>query len=167
MKEDLSVLRDLVPLLGDDRDLTGLGDDQLAELLEFGRRRVSSGEDAEVDPDLQAWLALLGGENDDIFDLHHEPYSRLRTGLTLSRLPAESAHCHSHAEESPRGKDADGQGLVPELLSVEVDALDQVQEVLQRENGPDRTEEAWIVAGRAEGSGEKGHRQHDDVQDRR
>src|SRR6266516_5389700 len=167
MQHDLRVLGDLVALLADDRDLARLGHEELAELLELGRRRVSSCEDAEVDPDLQAGRGLLGGKGDDVFDLHYGPYSRLGPGLTLSGLPAESAYCHSHSEEPPGGQDGYGEGLVPELLPVEIDALDQVEEVLQRQNGADRAEHLRVVTGRTGGSGEEGHRQHDDVEDRR
>ena len=61
---------DLVALLADDRDLTRLGHEQLAELLELGGGGVAPGEDPEVDPDLEAGGLLLHGEGDDVFDLH-------------------------------------------------------------------------------------------------
>src|SRR5712691_2415253 len=108
MQHDLRVLRDLVPLLADDRDLARLGHEQLAEPVELGRRRVSSCEDAEADPDLQAGRGLLAGKSDDVFDLHYRSYSRPGPGLTLSGLPAESAYCHSHSEDPPGGEHGDG-----------------------------------------------------------
>src|SRR3954447_17758236 len=52
VQDDLDVLCELVPLLADDRHLARLGDEQLPEFLQLGSRRISSGEDAEVDADL-------------------------------------------------------------------------------------------------------------------
>ena len=98
---DLGILRDLVSLLAHDRDFAGLGHEQLSELLELGRGCVASREDAEVDPDLEACGLVLLGEGDDILDLHHKPYYQPGPCLTLSRLPAESAQCNSHAEQPP------------------------------------------------------------------
>src|SRR6266545_1267221 len=167
VQDDLGILRDLVALLAHDRDLTGLRHEQLAELFELGRGWVAPCEDAEVDLDLQTCGLLLDGEGDDVFDLHYKPYYRLRRELTLSRLPAESAQCNSHSEQSPAREDAYCEGPVPELLAVEIDAVDQIQEVLQREDSADRPEHLRVIARGAEGSREEGHRQHDDVEDRR
>ena len=69
-EDDLGVLRHLVPLLADDRDLARLGNEQLAELLELRGGRVASGEDAEVDPKLETGGLLVDGEGDGVFDLH-------------------------------------------------------------------------------------------------
>src|SRR6266849_10754261 len=133
MHQDLGVFGDLVALLADDRDLARFGHEELAQLFELGRGCVAACEDAEVDPDLQAGRLLLDGECDDVLDLHHKSYSRLCRDSTLSWHPAESAQCNSHAEEAPYGQHRYGQWLVPELLAVEVDAVDQDQQVLERE----------------------------------
>ena len=70
VEDDLDILRQLVPLLADDRHLTRLGHQQLAELLELGRRRVAACEHAEVDPDLETRRRLVDRERDHVFDLH-------------------------------------------------------------------------------------------------
>src|SRR5712691_5157398 len=96
----------------------------------------------------------------------NNPYYRAGPRLTLARHPAKSAQCNNHSEKPPTGQHGHGRGLVPELLAVQVDAVDQVQEVLQREDVADRAEHFRVMPCRAEGPRQKRHRQDDDVEDR-
>src|SRR5207244_3019347 len=145
MEDDFRLPCDLVTLLADDRDLPGVWNEQLPELLELGSCGVTAREDAEVDPDLEACRLLLYHEGDDMLDLHSRSYNRPGPDLTLSRLPAETPQCNRHSKRPPAGQNGHGRRLVPELLPVEVDRVDGVQEVLERAGVADRAAGARVV----------------------
>ena len=70
VEDELDLARQVVPLLADDRDLTGLRDQQLAELLQLGARRIPACEDPEVDLDVQSCGLSFRDERDRLLDCH-------------------------------------------------------------------------------------------------
>ena len=64
----LGVLPDLVSLLGHDRHGLDLVQQAAGEVVDLGRGRLAAGEDAEVHPDLDRRLLVLG---------NHEGHGRL------------------------------------------------------------------------------------------
>ena len=132
MEHDSRVLRQLVPFFADDRDLARLGHEQLAELLQLSRGGVATGENAEVDADLEACGLPLDHEGNGFLDPHSKSYNRLGPDLTLPWLPAEFPQGNHDAEQSPAREDAYRGRLVPQFLTVEVDRVDRVEQVFER-----------------------------------
>src|SRR5262249_61532741 len=67
------------------------------------------------------------------------------SGLTLDRLPAKTTDCDERSTHAPGGEHGDRAGARPDLLAVEVDGVDELDEVLQRQDGADRAQHRRIV----------------------
>src|SRR5438034_3469451 len=70
--------------------------------------------------------------------------------LTLDGLPAEPSECDDGAREPPRYEDGDRARLRPQTLTMEIDRVDDLDEVLHRQDGRDRLQHLRIVLGGAE-----------------
>src|SRR4030095_13433472 len=134
---DLDVLGEIVPLLADDRYLPGLRQQQPAELLELGGRRVAAGEDTEVDSDLEPGRRFVDSKGDGLLDLHRKSYLQASENLTLARLPAELSQRDEDPERSPACEHGDVGGLTPELVPIQIDRVDRIEQVLQRQGVAD------------------------------
>src|SRR5262249_49752239 len=58
--------------------------------------------------------------------------------LTFHRLPAKTTDRHERPAHAPGGEDGDRAGTRPDLLAVQVDGVDELDEVLERQDGADR-----------------------------
>src|SRR5207247_6839296 len=75
-------------------------------------------------------------------------------GLPRSRLPAEVARRDEEPGDPPGGNGGDRAALGPDLLVVEVDRVDDVEEVRERQHIGDPLEHREVVARGAVGAGQ-------------
>src|SRR5262245_12679338 len=91
----------------------------------------------------------------------------LGPGLTLHGFPAKTTDRHEGSAHAPGGEDGDRARARPDLVAVQVHGVDELDEVLQRQDGADRAQRGRIVRGGPEAAGEERHREQDRVDDRR
>src|SRR3954471_23245082 len=83
---------DLVPLLADDRDLAALRQQRRSEVVDLGRGRAASREDAEVDAHLDARrLGVADAESEFGFAHHLQFVYPVALGPTLRSAPSETS----------------------------------------------------------------------------
>src|SRR3954452_24774258 len=77
--------------------------------------------------------------------------------LTLARFPAELPHGYDDSEHSPAGEHGHVGALLPDLMAVQIDGIDRVEQVFQRQHVTDRAQDARVLARRPERAGQEGH----------
>src|SRR5258708_9550971 len=91
---------------------------------------------------------------------------RRNRNLTLARLPAELPDGYGERAGAPGREHPERRRPRPDQLPAQVDRVDDVDEVLERQDVADHAQEVRIVPGRPERARDERHRQEDEVHDR-